>query len=116
MKKFYESYRDDSIVAPLVRQLPWTHNLIILEQSKRSEERGFYLKLAIQENWSKRELERQFKTALFERIVLKRATSPTLENAIWIGCLDCAESRAEIEMLGLAECQGLGRCYRVVRS
>jgi predicted nuclease of restriction endonuclease-like (RecB) superfamily len=32
--------------------------------------REFYVRLAIQERWSKRELERQFKTALFERVVL----------------------------------------------
>ncbi|MGB7415926.1 MAG: DUF1016 N-terminal domain-containing protein [Thermosynechococcaceae cyanobacterium] len=70
MRKFYETYRDDEKVAPLVRQLPWTHNLIILNQSKRPEEQEFYLRLAIQEKWSKRELERQFKGALFERSVL----------------------------------------------
>ena len=51
-------YRDDEKVAPLVRQLPWTHNLIILSQSKTPEEREFYLKTAIREKWSKRELER----------------------------------------------------------
>jgi len=39
MKQFYETYRDNPIVGPLARQLPWTHNLIILGQSKRPEER-----------------------------------------------------------------------------
>ena len=70
MRQFYETYRDDEKVSPLVRQLPWTHNLIILSQSKEPEEREFYLRLAIKEKWSKRELERQFKTALFERCIL----------------------------------------------
>ncbi len=70
MRQFYETYRDDEKVSPLVRQLPWTHNLIILSQSKQPEEREFYLRLAIKEKWSKRELERQFKTALFERCIL----------------------------------------------
>ena len=70
MRQFYETYKDDAIVSPLVRQLPWSHHLIILGQSKRREEREFYLRLAIQERWSKRELERQFNTALFERTVL----------------------------------------------
>jgi predicted nuclease of restriction endonuclease-like (RecB) superfamily len=73
MRQFYETYRHDQKVSPLVRQLPWTHNLIVLSQSKRPEEREFYLRLAIQEKWSKRELERQFKTALFERSVLNPA-------------------------------------------
>ena len=70
MRQFYETYQDDKIVAPLVRQLPWTHNLIILSQSKRPEEREFYLRMAVQERWSKRELERQFNTALFARVAL----------------------------------------------
>lgn len=71
MRQLYETYRDEEKVTPLVTQLPWTHNLIIINQSKRPEEREFYLRLAIQEKWSKRELERQFKAARFEQAVLK---------------------------------------------
>lgn len=69
-RQFYEAYWEDKKVSPLVTQLPWSHHLIILGQSKRPEEREFYVRLSIQERWSKRELERQFKTALFERVVL----------------------------------------------
>jgi predicted nuclease of restriction endonuclease-like (RecB) superfamily len=50
--------------------LSWTQNLIILGQSKRPEEREFYLRMAIRERWSSRQLERQFKLALFEHTVL----------------------------------------------
>lgn len=70
MRQFYATYRDDEKVSPLVTQLPWTHNLIILSQSKTPEEREFYLKMTIREKWSSRELERQFRGALFERTVL----------------------------------------------
>jgi predicted nuclease of restriction endonuclease-like (RecB) superfamily len=70
MRQFYEAYRNDEKVSALLRQLTWTHNLIILSQSKREEEREFYLRLTIKEKWSTRELERQFQTALFERSVL----------------------------------------------
>lgn len=70
MKLFFETYRNDEKVSPLVRQLPWTHNLIILGQCKRAEEREFYLRQAIRERWGKRELERQLRCALFERTVL----------------------------------------------
>lgn len=73
MRQFYQTYRSEEKVAPLVRQLPWTHNLIILGQSRRPEEREFYVRLAIQERWSRRELERQIKAALFERAVLTPA-------------------------------------------
>ncbi len=70
MRQFHEAYQGDEIVSPLVTQLPWTHHLIILSQSRRPEEREFYIRAAITENWGKRELERQFKAALFERTVL----------------------------------------------
>ncbi len=70
MRQFYETYANDKKVAPLVIQLPWTHNLIILTQSKRPDEREFYMRMAIAERWGKRELEKQFSRALFERTVL----------------------------------------------
>ena len=70
MRQFFVAYRDDPKLSPLVRVLPWTHNLIVLGQSERREERAFYLRMAVQERWSKRELERQFRLAAFERAVL----------------------------------------------
>lgn len=73
MRQFYQTYQGDEKVAPLVRQLPWSHNLVILGQSKRPEEREFYVRLSIKERWSRRELERQIKAALFERTVLTPA-------------------------------------------
>jgi predicted nuclease of restriction endonuclease-like (RecB) superfamily len=62
--------RTAEIVGALLRQLPWTHHTHILAQCKRTEEREFYVRLAVRERWSSRELERQLKGALFERTVL----------------------------------------------
>ena len=39
MRQFYEAYKGDAIVSPLLTQLPWTHNLTILSQSKHPAER-----------------------------------------------------------------------------
>lgn len=77
MRQFYEAYRGDEKVSALLTQLPWTHNLLILTQSKHPQEREFYLRMAIQEKWSTRELERQFKAALFERSVTQPAKIST---------------------------------------
>jgi predicted nuclease of restriction endonuclease-like (RecB) superfamily len=79
MRQFHEAYPDREIVTALLTQLPWTHHLIILGQAKSPEEREFYLLLAIRERWSKRELERQLKGALFERAVL---TPPKVSPAV----------------------------------
>ena len=69
MRQFYEAYQPSEFVPALLTQIPWTHHLIILGQGKGREERDFYLRLAAQERWSSRELDRQFKLALFERAV-----------------------------------------------
>lgn len=70
MRQFYDTYQGDIKVSALLTQLAWTHHLIILGQCKRPEEREFYIRMATKEKWSSRELERQLKTALFERVVL----------------------------------------------
>ncbi len=103
MRKFYETYSNDQKVAPLVRQLPWTHNLIILNQSKHPEEREFYLRLAIQEKWSKREMERQFKAALFERSVLNPVKVTPLVTQSHPNVLDIFRDAYVLEFLELPE-------------
>jgi predicted nuclease of restriction endonuclease-like (RecB) superfamily len=70
MRQFYDTYRGNEIVATLLRQLSWSHNLAIMSRSKRDEEREFYLRMATRERWSFRELQRQLNGALFERVVL----------------------------------------------
>jgi predicted nuclease of restriction endonuclease-like (RecB) superfamily len=70
MRKLYETYRGDEKVAPLVPLLSWSHHLLILGRCKHPEEREFYLRLAIRDHWSRRELERQLSSALFERVIL----------------------------------------------
>lgn len=72
MKQFYETYADYEKVSPLVTQINWTNNLLILSGTKSIEEKEFYLKLCIQENYSKRELERQLDSGYYERYVLSQ--------------------------------------------
>ena len=70
MKQFYETYRDDEFVTPLVTQISWTNHLLIMSGSKTVEERLFYMALCAKEHYSKRELERQMSSAYYERYML----------------------------------------------
>ena len=70
MRQFHDTYRSAQKLSALLRELPWTHHLMILSRCKRQEEREFYIRLSIREQWPSRELERQLKGALFERTVL----------------------------------------------
>ncbi len=101
MRQFFEAYQGDENVSPLVKQLPWTHHLIILGQSKRPEEREFYLRLAIRERWSKRELERQLRAAAFERTVLSPPKVSPLVAQMHPEALDVFKDSYMIEFLEL---------------
>jgi predicted nuclease of restriction endonuclease-like (RecB) superfamily len=79
MKLFYETYAKDEKLSPLVRQLGWTQHLIILSRTKSAEEREYYLRLAIKERYTKRELERQIDCCLFERTI---ASLPKISTAL----------------------------------
>ncbi len=103
MRQFYETYREDKKVAPLVRQLPWSHHLIILGQSKRPEEREFYLRIAVQERWSKRELERQVNSALFARVVLSPPKVSPAVRQLHPEALSIFKDAYNLEFLGLPQ-------------
>lgn len=70
MRQFHESYRGHAIVAALRQQLSWTHHRMIFAHCKSIEEKEFYLRLAIKEKLSTRELERQIDSGYFERSML----------------------------------------------
>mgnify|MGYP003434143732 FL=1 len=70
MKQFYETYKDFSKLATLLREISWSHNLAIFSRCKTAEEREFYLKLSKQERYSVRELDRQISASLFERTII----------------------------------------------
>lgn len=106
MRQFYDTYRNDAKVSALLTQLPWTHNLIILGQSKRAEEREFYLRTAIQEKWSSRELERQFKAALFERTIIEPAKVSTALRQSHSEALGVFKDSYLVEFLDLAKVHG----------
>ncbi len=82
MKQFYELYKDDEKVSPLVTQLSWTHHLILMSACKSAEERLFYMALCIKERYSKRELQRQIDSGYYERYMLsQKPTTPAIAEA-----------------------------------
>ncbi len=82
MKQFYELYKDDEKVSPLVTQLSWTNHLKIMSASKSQEERRFYIELAVKERYSKRDLERQMDSGYYERFMLSNGNMlPAIQKA-----------------------------------
>lgn len=59
MKQFYETYRDNQKLSPLVREISWANNLLIMTACKTDEAMEFYIRGCIENHYSKRKLEFQ---------------------------------------------------------
>lgn len=78
MKQFYETYCGNEKLSPLVREIAWSNNLLIMSGCKTDEAKEFYIRLCIANGYSKRELERQIDSMLFERTMLSTAKNKSL--------------------------------------
>lgn len=83
MKQFFETYSPHEKLSPLVTQIAWTNNLLIMSKAKTMEEKTFYIHLCIKERYSKRELERQLESALYERTMLNPAKISPIAKQIY---------------------------------
>jgi len=45
MRQFYQAYKEQPILSAVLRELPWTHHMLILGRAKMEEEREFYVRL-----------------------------------------------------------------------
>ena len=80
MKQLFEYYKDFPKLSTLLREIPWSHNLLILSSAKSVQEKGFYIRLVIQEHLSFRELERQIDSSYFERVMLGNSKLSTVSR------------------------------------
>lgn len=70
MKAFFEAYTSLEKLAPLVREIGWSHNLAILERCKDPLEREFYLRMTRKFGWSKNVLVHQIDNQSYEKSLL----------------------------------------------
>ena len=67
MRAFAEAWPEEPIVQQVVGQLPWGHNLRLIDHLKTPEERLWYAKAAIEHGWSRNILEMQIDSGLYKR-------------------------------------------------
>jgi predicted nuclease of restriction endonuclease-like (RecB) superfamily len=83
MKGFFDAYSGAEKLAPLVREIGWSHNLIILERCKDAQEREFYLRMTRKLGWSKSVLAHQIDNQSFEKSLLGQTNfDKTLTKAL----------------------------------
>ncbi len=67
MRSFAETYPDEQFVQQVVAQIPWGHNLRILDAVKDSVEREWYARQTIEQGWSRNVLVHQIESGLYRR-------------------------------------------------
>lgn len=70
MKAFFDAYRDHEKLAPLVREIGWSHNLVVLERCADPLQREFYLRMTRKFGWSKNVLIHQIENQSYEKSLL----------------------------------------------
>ncbi|MBC8124073.1 MAG: DUF1016 domain-containing protein [Gemmatimonadaceae bacterium] len=67
MRTFAEIYPDEQFVQQLVAQIPWGHNVRILDKVSSAREREWYIHKTIENGWSRNVLELQIDSGLYHR-------------------------------------------------
>lgn len=67
MRQFYSAYKDNSKLQPLVGEISWTKNVIIMQRCKDDIQREFYIKITKKFGWTKDVLINQIEAGAFER-------------------------------------------------
>ena len=105
MKNFYLAYKISQTVSDQFK-LSWSHYLVLMRMENLNE-RNFYEIEAINNNWSLRELKRQFNSALYERLVLSKNKEKVKELALKGQIIekpsDVVKDPYILEFLGLEE-------------
>ena len=81
MRKFYLRYNEDEKLAPMVQEIGWTHNIVIMERCKENQEQEFYIKMVKKYGWTKNVLVHQIEGKAYERFLLSQTNfDQTLEK------------------------------------
>ena len=70
MAKFAEIYSDREFVQTVSAQIPWSHNIAILEKVKDPQQRIWYIEKTAENRWSHNVLIHQIESGLYQRQVL----------------------------------------------
>ena len=70
MAKFAESYSDEEFVQQVVAQIPWGHNVVLLDKFDDHNRREWYAREILKNGWSRNVLIHQIESCLYERQVL----------------------------------------------
>jgi len=81
MMQFASVFDNFEIVASAMRQLSWTHFLLLIPISQETK-RSFYLEICKTENWSVRTLREKINSLLFERTAISKKPEEVIKKEL----------------------------------
>jgi len=72
MRKFYLAYQENEKLAPMVQEIGWSHNIVILEKCKDDLQKEFYIQMTKKYGWTKSVLIHQIESEAYERYLLNQ--------------------------------------------
>lgn len=107
MRAFYLAYKDaDEFVAQLARQIPWWHNVVIMEKVKDRRAREYYLRACAENGWSRNVLVHQIDTDAYARHALAKKTTTfpqTLPAPLGEQAVEMLKDPYVLDFIGLEE-------------
>ena len=72
MRKFYVHYQANIKLAPMVQEISWSHNIVVMEKCKDDLEREFYIQMTKKYGWTKNVLIHQIEGKSYEKFLLNQ--------------------------------------------
>lgn len=104
MRLFYELYGENLKLAPMVREIAWSHNLLIMEKCKDDLEREFYIRMTRKHGWTKNVLVNQIENQTYEKTLLNQTNfDKTLPQTMLSQAKLAVKDEYIFDFLGLGE-------------
>ncbi len=111
MRKFYLEYFLNQKLAPLVQEIGWAHNIVILESCHDSHEREFYILMTKRMGWTKNVLIHQIENKTYENTIsnqtnfkvslpekIRNQAKFAVKDEYTFDFLECGEEHGEKEL------------------
>ena len=72
MRNLYVEYKDNKILPPLVAEISWSKNIVIMEKCKNQLEREFYIKMTKKYGWTKDVLINHIENKSYEKYLINQ--------------------------------------------
>ncbi|MEN9437314.1 MAG: hypothetical protein RIR09_1969 [Pseudomonadota bacterium] len=104
MRQFFNEYSQRPKLQPLVREISWAKNLVILARCKDDLEREFYLRATARFGWTKNVLQHQIDSQSYAQYVLGQTNfDAALPDSIKAQAMLAIKDHYSFDFLGLAE-------------